>query len=680
MTVQPSFNVSLPLDVHIENKTGALTLAHPGQAGGWFGLQFYVIHRGRERSARFLSAGRHGKTWRWSGRLAPGVNVELVVAPARRGHGQIITPSLINRRKTAFLFSGYGFRAAEGAAGVRLRNPGYAHWVYAHTDNLRYENLPHCRPEFPFIRPLPASPVRLGAPGSGPIPALLLGHALGRMWLLEGALTQQRHYPTWHLAIPSDPGRAADYRSEYAWTGGAPETAAAGSRITLESTLYRIVSASPDKLYAPYMEELTAHHRFAGSGSRLNRTALFCTWNFNVYTQITEADCLKRMAVVARCAPGSYFQIDHGYQKLDPATGLASIDLDPFYPDPENAWDPDRFPSGPRGFTAACRRRHLRPTLWWSPRVNRDGIIARTHPEWLLRDRTGTPIDIEHLLLDPSVPGARAFIDRCLHTFLVTWGFEGIKVDFVSYMFDHPRAVFRHGGTGIHWKRWFHGRVRSLLGPKGYFLHCISCPMGNPFLALNGCDALRVGMDIHSGEWAHHVKTCAWLLPLILAAGRNTWYADLDGFMGKPEIPALERRSRNAFGYISGGLLDFSGPIETLDPAALSEFRRLAERCDQGTGVECPETEPFYGLPTPRILIRRHAPNSFTRKRFGVQATVGFFNWTDAPETVSLPLDRLAGGPVRLRDFWTGRPAPARGGLLTATLPPRGHGLWDVCC
>jgi hypothetical protein len=665
----------------VEATSGAITLADAGGRDGWFGLRFYAVVTGRTLMAgRGRMSRRVGGVRQWLGWLPGGVRVALEFAKSPTRRGWLVTPTLTNRSRHAFAFTGYGFAVAEGQPGPRIGSSSGGLMVYANSENLRYEKLPHCRLTYPFVRPIPPDPTLVGAQASGPIPALFLGQTEGARWLLEGAFTQERHVLSWHLGLPTGKGRVLDYRSAYLWTGGAPETVGAGRTLRLETTLYRFVEATPDRLYAPYAAELARRYRFAGMDSRLGREPVYCTWNFDVFTNLTEADCLRRMDVVAEVQRGGIFQIDHGYQRPRRPGEAASPELDVYYPDPEDAWDPLRFPSGPRGFVRACRQRGLRPTIWWSPRVGRDWLMAREHPEWLLRDRGGRPIDVGHLLLDASVPDVREFLERCIRVIVRRWGFEGIKVDFYTYMFDHPDAVFRHGDTGVAWKRWLHRLVRQTLGPHGYFLHCISCPLGNPFLALEGCDAFRAGIDIHSGDWEHHVRGSGWLLPAVLAAGKRTWYADIDSFMGAPDIPAVERRSRNAFGYITAGLLDFSGPIERLNGEALGEYRRLVARCDQGGGVRCPESAPFYGRPYPRVLVRDHAPGSRTRRRFGALATLAVFNWTDRDDVVSLSLAALGFDPrrVRLADFWSGRRKAHRDGVVTALLPGRGHAVWDV--
>ncbi|SPE60253.1 putative Alpha-1,6-galactosidase [Verrucomicrobia bacterium] len=650
---------------------------------GWFGQQFYLVVSGRPLVATSGAVvPQNGKGLLWQGHLTPQLKLCLRVQPSPTGHGWTVTPVLQNQGTTGVAFTGYGFRAGPDQPGLRYQHPaacGLA--LFAHTDNLRYENLPHSRVQFPFVRSLPTKPLHLGVQSQGPLPALILGQTESRFWLVEGALSQQRHLISWHLGLPSRSDAWADRRSEFTWMGGCEEVVPAGQEVELETTVFLLVQARPEQVYQGYMEELTARHTFIGPQSRLDREPVYCTWNYGVFTNVTEADCLKRMDVVAKVQGGGFFQLDHGYQPPTLPGGQATPEVDPYYPDGSRSWDLSRFPSGPKGFVKACRMRGLRPALWWSPRVDLDGPIKREHPEWLLMDRDGQPIkDVGHHMLDCSVPEARAFMEMCIQLITREWGFEGIKLDFFSWMFDHAEAKYRHGGTGTEWKRWMISMMRSQLGPRGYFLHGVSCPLGNPFLAVDGFDAYRAGIDIDRGAWDYHVRNCSWLLPGILANSRRTWFGNIDSCLGAPGFPAVERRSRLAFAYMTSGMLEFSGPVEQFDAALLSEYRRLVERCDQGGSCRCPDTQAFFGRPLPCVLVRYHARGSYTRKRFGAIATIAFFNWGDATQSTALSLAEvgLAQQRIVLHDFWTGKARAHSHGIVVAALPPRAHLLLDV--
>jgi hypothetical protein len=667
--------------LHLDRATGAFDLVEPGSGDGWQGLQFYLRCKDGEYVAKAPGGyqRRAGKT-SWQAELMPDIEVTFEAAPSPRGGGVCVRPSLANHGRTPLRFIGYGFRPAERAAGPRISGHGLP--VFAHSENLRYERLPHSRPTYPLVRPLPETGGWYGRQGVGPIPALILGRQNQDRWLVEGQASQERHASSWFLGLTTVPGRLLDYHSEFFWNGSSEEEVAPGQKVALESNLYLLVEASPDCFYDAYLAELVELYgdRFAGPHSHLATEPVYCTWNYGIYTGLTEVDCLKRIKIAGDTQRKGIFQLDHGYQP--PHKPHASWGyMDAYYPDTAATWDKTRFPGGPKRFVEACRTRNLLPAIWWTPRMDIGGPISQEHPDWIAVNKEGRPIEhVGDLHPDYSVPAVRQFIQQTIRTVVHEWGFGGIKLDFFSWAFDAPDLVYRYGGTSVQWRRWLLGMVRKELGRTGYFLHCVSCPLGNPFLALDGCDSFRAGIDIDRGTWEHHVTDCAWMLASFPAVGRQTWFADMDSFMGSPEFPGNERRFRCAVGYLTSGMIDISGPLEKFDAAMLREYRRLSERCDQGCKVLVPDRAAFTGRPLPRVLVRLHDAGSKTRREHGVLATVGLFNWEPSAQDIAVSLAELGlrDGTLRARDFWTGRRMPLRDGVVAARLKPREHLIIDI--
>jgi hypothetical protein len=672
---------STALAANVDATTGVITVANPVTNDGWHGLQFYITSNGAELVATNVtsqkkSAGKKA----WHADIAPGIGIRIETTPDAGAKGICLQPSVVNRTDQPFHFTGYGFRIADGAAGPMLHHHGLA--VFVHSENLRYENLPHSRENFPFIRPLPESHRIYGRQGLAPMPALALGKITRDRWLVEGALSQDRHAPSWHLDLSTIPGRMLEYRSEYFWNGASSEVVAAGETVALEVTLYQIVEAPPDQIYTAYIDALLARYgkQFAGARSRLATEPLYCTWNYGVFTGVDENTCLQRIALAGKTQKGGVFQLDHGYQRAHESHASWGY-MDAYYPDSTATWDKNRFPGGPRRIVDACKKAGLRPAIWWTPRMDVGGPISRDHPEWIALNPAGNPIEkVGDLHPDYSVPEVRAFIEQSLRTVIDDWEFEGIKLDFVSWAFDAPDLVYRNGGTSIYWKRWLLRLIRKMLGPGGYFLHCVSCPLGNPFLAIDGCDSFRAGGDIDHGAWELHLYNCGWMLASFPASGKRTWFADMDSFMGNPKFPGNERRFRGAVGYMTSGVINVSGPIEAFNDAAMQEYRLLSERCDQGNPVRVLDRAAFFGRPLPRVLARMHGAGSKTRKSFGVIATIGLFNWDEAPQSIAVALTELGlkWAEVRVRDFWTGKPVPLKTAAFSALLHAREHALLDV--
>ncbi len=512
----------------LDSSTSTLQIASDSLQEGFFGLLFHVNHL-PPQSATLCE--ETPDTLRWSALIADGVSVETTIRRALTGCGWVGTPRLINTGASPFEFTSYGFKLAPGSHGPLIGVDAFGPPLYASSSNLRHEKLPFCGTDFPFARTVPVDAATIGGEPCGSVSALFLGRHGSDRWLGHAALTQERHLLRWNISLSPTKGRQVEFESSFFWTGGHPETVRPGEEVTLESSLFWMHKGSIDSLYSLYIDEVSALHgaRLAGVRSALRHSPVYCTWNYGVFKSITETDCLTRMEIVAKAQQGGFFQIDDGYQSPVEKGGEATSFLDAYYPDPEKAWDTEKFPSGPRGFVKSCLSHGLRPAIWWTPMLDKNGPILREHPEWRLNEKSGTVIDeVGYPLLDYSLPEAREFIEKCVSVITREWGFHGMKLDFFSWSFDHPRVHFKRGGTGTHWKRWLFKLIRDAIGPDGYFLHCISCPLGDPLLALDGPDAYRAGIDIHSGEWNYHVKGSSWLLPGMLANNSGTFYGNMD--------------------------------------------------------------------------------------------------------------------------------------------------------
>lgn len=675
---------------------------------GWFGLQFY-IQCGEERltpyDARVITLPKSSDSPRDSristlmeASLGDQLTLRLEIAKSANDDAVTVVPEIINSGTVDVEFSGYGFQLSNDAKGPFLTTSATNIYTYAHSENVRHEKHPHFTSTYPFIRPLPTNPIRFGDSPSNGIPALLIGTQGGSRWLMAGAMTQNKHLLSFEIGLPQSQNAPIVFETRNTWNGFENEVVPANSSVKLEGTVFSVFDARNDEIYKIYMRELCERHEFQGPVSRIAEEPVYCTWNFGICTNVNEEICLERMRQVAQVQKGGFFQLDHGYQPqlsgehapyIDFETALktgentpSTPELDAYYPDCSAAWDLSRFPSGPTGFVESCKSFGLRPGIWWSPRVAKDGIIQKDHPEWILLDKSDNPVDVGYFVLDTSLQDVRDFLESCVKTIVRKWGFEGMKLDFYSWTFDHPDAKFRNvGKTGVELKNWFFQMIRSYLGPKGYFLHCISCPLGNPFLAIGGFDAFRVGIDIHSGEWEYHVRSAKWLLSAIIATGRDTWLPNIDSCMGSPDIPANERRSRLAFAYITSGMLEFSGPIELLDEGAKQDYGTMCERLDTSGEISILDQHAFYGIPLPETILREHALDGETRANRGISHTIAFLNWTDDDKVIAFDFAHIGLGTecgIAIKDFWTGEKPHLDNGLFTAQLPARTSILLDI--
>src|SRR5690606_29401920 len=139
--------------------------------------------------------------------------------------------------------------------------------------------------------------------------------------------------------------------------------------------------------------------------------------------------------------------------------------------------------------------------------VGSRSVLARDHPEWLLRgldgrpipkwrryDGSGTPgsLDEETYILDTSHPDALAYIENVFRT-LHQWGARMFKTDFVEWGYIDSTKVLRArpGRTSAQYYSEVMQRIRAAIGDS-YWLGCIAyfAPM------IGWCDGMRVSSDV----------------------------------------------------------------------------------------------------------------------------------------------------------------------------------------
>lgn len=194
----------------------------------------------------------------------------------------------------------------------------------------------------------------------------------------------------------------------------------------------------------------------ASPGGRRSPIGGFETW-YNHYLNIDEP--IIRRDLEALPANGNLanalflskgrpvvFQIDDGWEKR------------------VGDWTPhaDKFPAGMAELARDIEARGLIPGLWLAPFLAMpDSDIARDHPDWLLRDASGSPVAAgwnpgwggEVHCLDLSLPAVEDYLVGLFDTIVNEWGFRYLKLDFLY-------AGMVRGARGRGGAAWEHyGRV-----------------------------------------------------------------------------------------------------------------------------------------------------------------------------------------------------------------------------
>lgn len=144
--------------------------------------------------------------------------------------------------------------------------------------------------------------------------------------------------------------------------------------------------------------------------------AVWCAWGYE--RTFTIQDVLQTLPKVAEL-------------------GFKWVDIDDGYQIAEGDWEPNpRFPGGDRDMrrmTDAVRSYGMRSKLWWAPlAADPDTRVLAENPGIRLATRFGGPEWISwwnSFYLSPVNPITEKYTNNLLERFIVTWGFDGLKLD-----------------------------------------------------------------------------------------------------------------------------------------------------------------------------------------------------------------------------------------------------------
>lgn len=513
-------------------------------------------------------------------------------------------------------------------AALKDQHPYTLRWM--HSSNVRTEKYPVSRPEYPLIRPLPNEPVCFNDGEANHFPAFTVFDAAYQTMLVEGDLNQTQFRRVWEV------GQMLQiYRGIQRYESAASKPVlASGEELEVSRVYYEILhNTHPQDAYNGYIKALQKFHSFAVVHSPMRHGAVFCTWNYGTRHHISESLLLTRAKALAQRIPEcTHFLIDDGYQAN---RNCRFAGLDAFYPEPSEGYNRNLFPSGMHFMASELKKLGLTPAIWLAPALYLDSRLATEHPEWLLRDEHGnTALLGNFTYLDVSVPEAYEFFIKVLDVLFVEWGFRGLKFDFMTQWFQLENARFRHG-SGDEWRDRIFGEIRQRIGRNGIFMTCIAMSMGNPFPG-RFADCYRCGCDIHDGTREEQLKACRATLPQILLPGKELFLLNMDS-MGFGDTPLHEQLVRLNWVFITQGIFELGGKIESMPDSQIAMWRKLLKNIDRGQRVRCLDEAAFTGADLPAVLRSGH----FT----------AFFNWSETQSRI-FKLDNYFPSEVLLRDFW----------------------------
>lgn len=206
---------------------------------------------------------------------------------------------------------------------------------------------------------------------------------------------------------------------------------------------------------------------------------------------------------------------------------------------------------------------------------------------------------------------------------------------------------------------------------------CVATGMGNPFIGQHA-DTYRNTADIGVGTWIEQVANCFWALPTLGFEGRKTFLLNNDSVGIMAEYPDNENEFRLIWSFMNMGLMETGGRMETWPEKWVKAMRKFTDRCDRGYRVHCPDDRAFTGEPLPEVLFVDYPPESPTA-RTGIAQSLALFNWTDAPQLISVRRSRLGqAGPAAAVNFLNGEHEVFDVEFISKRLNARSAILWDV--
>ncbi|HLE13732.1 MAG TPA: alpha-galactosidase [Anaerolineales bacterium] len=353
------------------------------------------------------------------------------------------------------------------------------------------------------------------------------------------------------------------------------------------------------------------------------------------------------------------------------------------------------FPGGIAPLAAEIRSAGFTPGLWLAPFiVHPKSSLAAGHPEWLLRNRLGRPVNGGYLwksfstALDLTRPEALAYVEDVIQRAVHEWGFPYLKLDFL-YAAALPGRFFDRTRTRAQVLRRGLEVIRQAAGEQAFLVGC-GCPLG-PAVGL--VDAMRIGADT-AKHWAPSFGKIDRLI------------------QGEPNLPAARNASHNA---LTRAFLHRRWWINDPDCLLLRPTTRLTLAEVQAlatvaamTGGSLLLSDHLPDLPAERVRLaqallpligkRPHVLDWFEngrpqRLQVDLSGAVGFwhllalFNWENKPSDLELDLKDFFIDP-RLdyfaRDFWSGQTSQVSskgdtpGRLLFEQVPV--HGVILLAC
>jgi len=368
-------------------------------------------------------------------------------------------------------------------------------------------------------------------------------------------------------------------------------------------------------------------------------------WSWTAYyfglsegTARTNAEWLKRNL---QSYGYDLFHVDEGYAYADGELTTPNATL---------------FPHGIRQLGYDVSEMGLRFGMWVAPfRVSQRAYVYQQHPEWLVHDGKGNPIQIGFVegsrdplfVLDTTHPGAQAYLRETYRTLVQKWNVRYLKADFMD-----DTAIegyhYRPNTTAIEAEQIGLKIIRDAIGPN-----VLLDKDGSPMLPAVGYTELgRISTD--TGHSYAGMREDATGIAARYYMNGNFYRADPDAFTvskqlitdqswhtQKAPLSQDEAEVSIALAAIAGGMFEIGDDLTTLgtqpERLALLKNQDLLHLVHLGRAmnpVDLMTYKPEDGQ-----------PSIFFLREDNRQSMLVVFNWTDTSNSHTLSLREIGFSP-----------------------------------
>jgi hypothetical protein len=520
-----------------------------------------------------------------------------------------------------------------------------------------------------FAYPLSNQHVEYGNSEDHTFPGIFIGAKEKPHGLFIAQASQNRFYAIFRILGRMEKRETWLFEIEERVSGICSLELAPGESLTGEKLFANLVDTNdPQHATRAYYRYLRRSGAFARrEHNPLPTQRIYCTWNYDFFADVDEEKYFSQIPIVKKYFPKvKFIQLDDGFQSSHAPEQRSMIDL--CYGDLEHPFDPKRFPIGPKAVADKVKEAGLRPAIWLALWSSLGSQLIKDHPDWILRDDAGAPMRFEAwyngcAILDPSVPGVRAYLDKVCRTVFGEWGYEGVKLDFSTFAFNGKRVRFRHPGkTAVELRHEVESIFRRYLPKDGFFGWCVVAGTATPFLSQS--DYFRNAVDIDKGNWDLAARIARMTANTKLLLQESPSLPNVDSIGWSKHFNETSWITWLNFCAVSGGALEVSGELRKLTEDRLARLSRILDLSDPDRIVYTPGLGEMQGR-TPPLWVAKGAKETL----------VGVFNWTEKPCAIDLAaMDKTLVGTSCV-EVWSGKgqTIPTR-----LELEPRGSVLWMI--